>query len=119
MTTREYLQKIQARQKYRDVTFIIARAVKDENTPFYHYEFRNTPLRKAEKWLQAEEEFLDEQLVINADHAPIDVTGLWGGLYKRGSISCAMLTTEADLRLLYSEEQAARMAAHYKKTVTI
>lgn len=120
MTTREYLQKIQEKNgTCRDVTFIIARAVKDTHSPFYHHEFYGTPIRSVSEWLRWGDEFLDEHLVINADHPPIDVTGHWINKYKRGWVSCAMLTTEADLQLLYPGQQAVDMANYYRRTVTI
>lgn len=120
MTLREYLQKVEAKRgPGRDVTFIIAHAVKDARTPFFHSEYRATPIRSASEWLRSGEDFLDESLVINADHPPIDIPGHWGAKYRKGWLDCAVLTTQADLELLYSTQQARDMAAYYKRTVTI
>lgn len=117
MNAREYLEK---QAKNQQITFVIARAVKDEATPFYHYEYRTTPIRAAWEWLREDgsgRRFGDNYLVINADHPPVDITGLWVRNYKAGHLSCAVLTTEADLRTMYSEKQAADMIAYYNKTV--
>lgn len=116
MNAREYLQKMDPN---RQVTFVIARAVKDDASPYYHYEFRTTPIRAAWEWLEenASGRFGDDYLVINADHPPVDITGLWVRDYKAGRLSCAMLTTEAELHRMYSKEQAERMIRYYEQTV--
>jgi hypothetical protein len=120
MTLRDYLQKIEKKHgPSRDVTFIIAHAVKDEHTPFFHNEFRETPIRSAWQWLKSSDEFLDAYIVINADHPPIDIPGNWVNKYKKGWLSCAVLTTQNDLELLYPGKQALDMAAYYNRTVTV
>lgn len=108
MTIREYLEQIGR----TDVTFIISHAVKDENTPFYHSEYKTAPVRHSNEWLQGDG-FIDNHIVINADHPPIDVTGTWLNWYKNGHLQCAVVTTEADLLTLYSEKQARDMIAMY------
>lgn len=112
MNAREYLEKMDINSP---VTFVIARAVKDEATPFYHYEYRTTPIRSAWDWLSGV--WADQYLVVNDDHPPVDITGHWVKAYQAGRLSCATLTTEADLRTMYSEKQAADMIAYYNKTV--
>lgn len=119
MNATEYLQKLPQNQQ---VTFVIARAVPDDATPFSHFEYRSTPIRGAWEWLQEGPsciKFGDKYIVINADHPPIDVTGMWVRQYKNGHLSCAMLTTVSDLLDLYSEEQAARMVEYYHRTVKL
>lgn len=115
MTIREYLQKSQF--NVADVTFIVQRAVKDENTPFYHDEYWTTPVRSVREWLEGEG-FVDTHIVINADHPPIDVTGTWGNWYKMGRLRCVVVTTEEELIKHYGEKQGKDMVAFYKRTVS-
>jgi hypothetical protein len=100
MNAREYLEKQHAKQA---VTFIIARAVKDEdspayneffdtanrhdldyltpnpkleNAPGYHFEYLQTPLRNALEWLQKVgpgSRFGENYIVLRNDHAPLDI----------------------------------------------
>lgn len=96
MTRQEWLENL---NKYDEVTFIIAKAVKDDNSPMYHTEYRTTPIRAVYEWLHRE----DEYVVINTDHAPIDVTGNWGKWYRSGRLKCAIITTKEDLYKMYGE----------------
>lgn len=113
MNAREYLDKLNSG---REVTFVIARAVKDEASPYYHTEYRTTPIHSAWEWLDGEA--LDDHIVINADHPPMDITGNWVRAYNAGRLSCAVLTTVDDLRKMYpNEAQLQRMIAYYEKTV--
>lgn len=113
MKIREYLEKMGPRC---DFTFIIQKAVKDEHSPLYHDEYRTTPVRYGTEWLNGEG-FIDNYIVIKADHPPIDVTGAWNNWYKSGSLRCAMVTTEADLLTHYGEEQGRDMIAYYEREV--
>lgn len=112
MNIREYLEKTGATQ----ATFIIKKAVKDEASPFYHDEYKTTPVRYKHEWMQSEG-FVDNHIVIKADHPPIDVTGAWHNWYKGGTLRCAMVTTEADLLTHYGEEQGRKMIAYYEREV--
>lgn len=112
MTVREYLKRF---ANEGSITFIKQITVKDEHTPFYHSEYQTSPINSAREWSQYEK--VCDCLVINADHPPIDVTGMWGNWYKKGHLLCAMITTEAELIKLYGEEQGRRMVDHYKRTV--
>lgn len=114
MTIREYLSKL---PKNDQVTFVVQHAVKSEAGPFYENRYSTGPIRGAWEWLEFGESFLDGNLVINADHPPIDVTGLWARNYKNGHLRCAMVTTEADLLTHYGPEQGRRMIAYYERTV--
>lgn len=114
MTVREYLQK-QGRDD--QITFVIAHAVKDENTPFNHYEYRTTAICCAWEWLE-KSTWYDRYLVVNDDHPPVDITGNWVRWYKNGHLKCAVITTEEDIRATCGgEEQTQRMIAFYKRTV--
>ena len=100
MNAREYLEKQNAKQA---VTFIVARAVKDEaspayneffdtesnhhwdylirnpkleNAPGYHFEYLQTPLRNASEWLQKVgpgSRFGENFIVLHNNQAPIDI----------------------------------------------
>ena len=96
MTRYEWLEN---QNKNEDVTFIIAKAVKDDYSPMYHTEYRTTPIRPVYEWLR----FDDRYVVLNTDHPPIDVTGNWGKWYKRGRLKCAVITTIEDLYKMYGE----------------
>lgn len=114
MTVREYLQK---QSKNTQVTFIIAHAVKDENTPFNHYEYKTTPIFAVWEW-QEKSTWYDRYIVVNADHPPIDITGGWVNWYKAGRLKCIVITTEEDIRAnCGGEKQTQDMIAYYKRTV--
>lgn len=113
MKIREYLEKMSTRN---NATFIIQKAVKDEHSPFYNDEYKTTPVRHRDEWLQGEG-FIDNYIVIKADHPPIDVTGAWNNWYKGGLLRCAMVTTETDLLTHYGENQGRSMIAYYDREV--
>lgn len=78
--------------------------------------YSTAPVRSAWEWLD-DDVFCDGYLVINADHAPIDVGGVWGARYRSGHLRCAVITTEAALLEQYGEEQGREMVAYYERTV--
>lgn len=109
MKLREWLEKQGENDR---VTIIIAKAVKDEHTPFYHNEYSTTPIWSVWEWLRGTS--ADKYFVTNANHPPIDVIGFWQAEYKRGDLKCCMVTTEADIKTLYpNEEQAQQMIKMY------
>lgn len=113
MNATEYLGKLPTNEP---VTFLIARAVKDDASPFYHFEYHSTPIRPAWEWLRQDGSgacFGDKYIVINNDHPPVDPSGTWTRWFTQGQLSSCMVTTTADLGLLYKPEQAARMIEHY------
>lgn len=117
MTLRKFLE-LKAQQKkygeYQQFTFTIAKSVKDSNTPFYHNEFRQTPIRDIKEWLDGTS--IDKYIVINPDSMPIDITGNWCNWYKSGRLICCIVTTIEDLELqLKDKDQLARMIKHYNK----
>ena len=112
MKVKEWLE---SKGKNEQATFIIAKAVKDDNSPFYHKEYRTTPIFCVREWLQTNT--TEKYIVINADHSPIDITNGWVNWYKGGHLHCAILTTEEDLYTEMSKEQAERMIAYYDKEV--
>lgn len=112
MKVREYLQKF---PEGTQVTFIKRVSVKDEGAPDYRAEYQTTPIRAGWEWLR--NGAICDCLVINADHPPIDAVGSRLSHYRSGHLKCAMITTEAELRKLYSEAQVQSMVAHYERTV--
>lgn len=112
MKIREYLEN---RSSNTNVTFIIQKAVKDEHSPFYHDEYKTTSVQHPNEWLRGT--FIDNYIVIKADHPPVDVTGAWHNWYKGGHLRCCMVTTEADLLTHYGEKQGRDMIAYYDREV--
>lgn len=114
MTAREWLEK---QTPNTQVTFVIAEAHKEKSSPFYCYLYRNTPIRSAWEWLQWPD-FGKKDLVINADHPPIDIPGHWGRMYNGGNLKCAMIVDFDDMRKVYTgEEQYKRMVAYYNENI--
>ena len=112
MKVKEWLE---SKGKNEQATFIIAKAVKDDSSSFYHKEYNTTPIYAVWEWLKGD--IVEKYIVINADHSPIDITNGWVNWYKKGLLHCAILTTEEDLYTEMSNEQADRMIAYYDKEV--
>ena len=112
MKVKEWLQ---SKGKFDSTTFIIARAEKYENSRMYDFKYRTTPIRTVEEWLKGET--AEKYIVINADHAPIDISSGWTNWYKGGHLHCAIITTEEELYTMYSETQAKEMIEWYDKKV--
>ena len=106
---------LQSKPKYNHATFIVAMAKKDDNSSFYHYEYRTTVVDTVDAWLKGD--YSERYIVINADHSPIDITNSWVNWYKGGHLHCAIITTEEDLYTEMSKEQAERMITYYDKEV--
>lgn len=113
MNFKEYLKQL---TNHHDVTFIIMKAVKDEHSPFYHDEYYQTPIRSQNEWLNHGDSILELQ-VINKDHCPIDVTGVWCNWYKKGYLNCCMVADTNYLRTRYNEKQAKDMEDYYNREV--
>lgn len=109
MTRKEWLERLRMND---EVTFIIAKAVKDDYSPMYHNEYRTTPIRTVSDWLSSEN---DKYIVINADHSPIDITNGWVNWYKTGDLKCAIITTTDDIYTLYGEKQGSKMIEYYDR----
>lgn len=112
MNVRDYLSKLPENVQ---VTFVVQRSVKAEG-PFWDYLYRTTPIKPVWDWRLSGEAFLG-QLVVNADHPPIDVTGLWGREYRDGRLRCAMIAQEAGLLNHYGPEQGRRLIEYYHREV--
>ena len=114
MLVKEYLE-IMKEKNGNEFTFLIQKAVKDDNTPFYHDEYYQTPISGFYELI--DKEFPKKYIVIKADHAPIDITGVWTSDYKKGWLNCCVITTEKDLITRYGEQQGRRMIEFYDKEV--
>lgn len=112
MRTTEYLEQLSENEQ---VTFIIAEARNDENTPLQHLEYRTTPVRCVWEW--ARNEKLANYIVTIKDHPPIDMTGTWVNWHKKGRLKCCVLISEETLHALYSEKQANDMIEFYERSV--
>ena len=110
MKVKEWLE---SKGTSEQATFIIAKSVKDDNSPFYHKEYKTTPICYVWEWLKTQT--AETYIIINADHSPIDITNGWVNWYKNGFLHCAIITTEEDLYREMSKEQAERMIAWYDK----
>ena len=88
---------------YKNVTFIKARARKDANTPFYHPEYQETPIRMAYEW---KGDILD-YIILNDAQAPIDwLSGCkWKNAFDRGELISLLVISEEDFELLFPDKE--------------
>lgn len=96
MQVKVYFERL---RKYESVTFIKARARKDNGTPFYHAEYQTTPINTVEQWQNSR---LMDYIVLN-DNQP-QIEWLCGGYLKH--VRCMLIISPDDFALLYpSAEQ--------------
>lgn len=105
MTVKEYFEAF----PHKDTTFIIARAIKDGNTPFYHCEYRTTPLRSVDEWKHCKD--IMECIVLNNKQPSITwLTGVdWNPNIQRGFYRCMLIIPQKDFKTMYSEKQRNSM----------
>jgi len=114
MTAIDFLRK---HESAFSVTFIIARAVKDEHSPSYSYQYQTTSIRAAWEWLESPG-WLEDYIVLNADHPPICIPGFWQYDYKAGRLKCCIIVKPEDLRKTCGGEKQFRdMLDWYERTV--
>ena len=109
MKVKEYLQKL---DPYKRVTFIITKAVKDDHSPFYHAEYKETPLQMSKDWLKHNNEPILESIILNDKQSPITwLSGAdWNVDIKNGCAMCILIVNPSDFALMYkSEEQRAHI----------
>ena len=100
MKVKDYLQT----HEWSEVSFIIAKAVKDDNTPFYHPEYKTSALfHKFEDM-----SYYNEYLILNDKAMPLDwLSGSpWGNAVRSGWAKCLLVINWKDLTTLFCEEQA-------------
>jgi hypothetical protein len=109
MTVREYME-ITGKTDCDNFTFVIAKAVKDTNSPFYHEEYKTTPIRSAHEWLEESCKTKD-YIVLNAKQPPVvwaSVTG-WMNWYNKGHLNCLLVSPKEEIVMHYGEVQGAEM----------
>lgn len=104
MKFKDYAQRYL--HKYDDVTFIVAKAVKDEHTPFYHSEYVTTPICLAYEWV--DDTKFAEMNILNDNQCPIDwLSGAsWRNSFKSGRLKSLLVISDEDIKKMYSEKQA-------------
>lgn len=106
MTVREYIKAVGG-----NITFTICRPEKDEHSPFYHEVYTQTPARIADEWLKWTA--IDDYLVLNPHHAPLDFSGSWDNWYRSGDLNNAVIVTRDDWKTLYKGEQGDDLMVWY------
>ena len=106
-------QLLEQSNKNDTFTFIIQNVEKDEHSPFFHDVYTTTSCRPAWEWMESK--WIDEYIVINKDHSPIDATGDWVHWYLNDRLKCCMITKPETLIEHYGEKQGADMIAHYAR----
>ena len=100
MLVKEFLSN---KPDYKHVTFIKARARKDANTPFYHPEYQETPIRPACEWKGD----ICDYIILNDAQAPIDwLSGSrWKNAFDRGELISLLVISVEDLELLVPDKE--------------
>lgn len=116
MKVKEYLQLIGKTENSSDsLTFVISRAVKDDNTPYYHEEYRTTPIRSIWEWCESD---IMNYIVLNPTQPPIDwLTTGWNNRYKRGDLMSMLVIPKEDLYLIYPQKQADELIIFIDKKI--
>lgn len=119
MTVREYFKRYGNGENVhgiREVTFIIAKAEKDEHSPYNHPVYTTTPIRVVGEWMESK---IMDYIVLNDCQPPIDwMSGaMWKHQFKRGWLTSMLIISREELCKLYSEEQAASMEAFINKEI--
>lgn len=115
MTVREYLTHIKS---IDDVTFIVTRAVRDENTPFYHPEYRDTPIRMRWEWEMQDGAIL-EAIVLNDRQPTITwLSGVdWNIAIKENRLKCLLVIPPEDMSKLYGKKQADGLIEYIERNL--
>ena len=100
MKVKDYLQT----HEWSEVSFIIAKAVKDDKTPLFHSEYKTSSLFHHFEDIS----YYDDYLILNDKAMPIDwLSGApWGNEVRRGWAKCLLVINRKDLITLYGEKQA-------------
>jgi len=104
MNVKDYLQKL---YPYKRVTFIITKAVKDDHSPFYHAEYKTTPLQTSIDWLKHNNEPILESIILNDKQPPITwLSGVdWNVDIKNGFAMCILIVNPSDFALMYKSDE--------------
>lgn len=103
MKVKDYLQT----HEWSEVSFIIAKAVKDDKTPLFHPEYKTSSLLYNFENIS----YYDDYLILNDKAMPLDwLSGAqWGNAVRRGRAKCLLVISRKDLITLYGENQADSM----------
>ena len=113
MTVKEYFKDC---NKYVYVTFIKARARKNEHSQGYHAEYQTTHIETLEYW---EKSNLMDYYILNDKQSPIDwLSGApWKISFDNGSLISLLVINKEDLETLYSKEQSASIIKYIDKKI--
>lgn len=113
MLLKEYLEAIGA-EPSKDLTLVIATAAKDTNIPYYHLQYRTTPILSVMDWLEVK-----DYILLNPSQPPIcTITAPhFSNMYNKGYLLCMLVTTQEDINKLYNQKQAEEILAEYDKAV--
>lgn len=115
MTVREYLTHIKSND---DVTFIVARAVRDENTPFYHSEYRDTPIRMRWEWEMYDGAILDAIILNDRQPTITWLSGVdWNIAIKENRLKCLLVIPPEDMSKLYGKKQADGLIEYIERNL--
>lgn len=100
MKVKDYLQT----HEWSEVSFIIAKAVKDNTTPLFHTEYETSSLFHHFENMS----YYDDYLILNDKAMPLDWLsgGDWGFAVRRGWAKCLLIISWKDLTTLHGEEDA-------------
>lgn len=103
MIVKEYFNKYL--KDGNSVTFIVAKAEKDNATPFYHPAYITTPICYVREWLKNDK--MVDYIVLNDKQPPIDwLSGAkWSSQFNCGFLTCILIISREELHKLYGEEQ--------------
>lgn len=102
MTFKEYAERYL--KNYDQVSFILAKAEKDEHSPFYHTVYETTPMRTVSDWLSGT--WALDLNILNDEQPPIDwLSGAqWNGWYNKGWMRNLLVIKITELEILHPQE---------------
>lgn len=114
MTVKEYFNRYL--KDNNSVTFIVAKAKKDDATPFYHPVYSTTPILCVWEWMETD---IVDYIVLNNNQAPIDwLSGaMWIHQFNCGHLTSMLIISKEELHKLYSKEQADSMEKYIENEI--
>ena len=117
MTVREFLERYGYTadgKRNTQLTFIVAEEFKATSHPGYDTYYRTTPVRAIWEWITSP--LMDEWIMVNENHPPIDSTNVWHRWHKSGML-CFMVQKKEDVYKHYNEKQAAEMIEYWEEEI--
>lgn len=118
MTVNEYFNTLRDQQQ---VTFVVARARKDDFSPYYHAEYINTPTYTVLQMRRRNNELLGYN-IINNRQIPIDwACGVpHGEMIRTGRLRCFLVISDEALAMIYPDKrQRKAMLDYIDKTMVV